>query len=136
MFNYWEYKREILALHPVRKFVFLTCPDGGIGRRVGLKHQCPQGHAGSTPALGTQRDQDYFRSLFLRLPAFIVQYRSQSSDSARLFSLPPRVLFNHNMVHMFHNLKTFTLYDRLAILLEVVDHVKTGPRNPKKTEKT
>ena len=29
-------------------------PDGGIGRRVGLKHQCPKGCAGSTPAPGTQ----------------------------------------------------------------------------------
>ena len=29
------------------------CPGGGIGRRVGLKHQWPQGRAGSTPALGT-----------------------------------------------------------------------------------
>ena len=30
-----------------------TSPDGGIGRRVGLKHQCPKGCAGSTPAPGT-----------------------------------------------------------------------------------
>lgn len=29
------------------------CPDGGIGRRAGLKHLWPQGRAGSTPALGT-----------------------------------------------------------------------------------
>src|SRR6267378_4428127 len=26
---------------------------GGTGRRVGLKNRCPQGRAGSTPALGT-----------------------------------------------------------------------------------
>ena len=32
-----------------------TSPDGGIGRRVGLKHQCPKGCAGSTPAPGTTR---------------------------------------------------------------------------------
>ncbi len=36
---------------------FLPCysmrPDGGIGRRVGLKHQWPQGCAGSIPAPGT-----------------------------------------------------------------------------------
>ncbi len=30
-----------------------SSPDGGIGRRVGLKHQCPKGCAGSTPAPGT-----------------------------------------------------------------------------------
>ena len=29
------------------------CPDGGIGRRAGLKHQWIHLHAGSTPALGT-----------------------------------------------------------------------------------
>ena len=31
----------------------IGCPDGGIGRRAGLKHLWPQGRAGSTPALGT-----------------------------------------------------------------------------------
>ena len=31
-------------------------PDGGIGRRAGLKHQWPQGCAGSTPAPGTERN--------------------------------------------------------------------------------
>ena len=28
---------------------------GGTGRRVGLKNRCPQGRAGSTPALGTMQ---------------------------------------------------------------------------------
>ncbi|GEM_PF-5941637 len=31
------------------------CPDGGIGRRAGLKHQWIHFHAGSIPALGTQK---------------------------------------------------------------------------------
>jgi hypothetical protein len=31
----------------------IGCPDGGIGRRAGLKHLWSQGRAGSTPALGT-----------------------------------------------------------------------------------
>jgi hypothetical protein len=31
----------------------MTGPDGGIGRRAGLKHLWSQGRAGSTPALGT-----------------------------------------------------------------------------------
>jgi hypothetical protein len=30
-------------------------PDGGIGRRAGLKHQWIHFHAGSTPALGTRK---------------------------------------------------------------------------------
>ncbi len=33
--------------------VFTTSPDGGIGRRAGLKHQWIHFHAGSIPALGT-----------------------------------------------------------------------------------
>lgn len=28
-------------------------PDGGTGRRAGLKHQCLHWHAGSSPARGT-----------------------------------------------------------------------------------
>ena len=31
------------------------CPDGGIGRRAGLKHQWGNTCAGSTPALGTTK---------------------------------------------------------------------------------
>ena len=38
-----------LPLHPLRS------PDGGIGRRVGLKHQWGNTRAGSTPALGTKQ---------------------------------------------------------------------------------
>ncbi len=30
-----------------------ACPDGGIGRRAGLKHQWIHFHPGSTPGLGT-----------------------------------------------------------------------------------
>ena len=30
-------------------------PDGGIGRRAGLKHQWIHFHPGSTPGLGTQK---------------------------------------------------------------------------------
>ena len=31
------------------------CPDGGIGRRVGLKHQWIHFHPGSIPGLGTSK---------------------------------------------------------------------------------
>ena len=31
------------------------CPDGGIGRRAGLKHQWIHFHPGSTPGLGTNK---------------------------------------------------------------------------------
>jgi hypothetical protein len=32
------------------------CPDGGIGRRAGLKHQWQQCCAGSIPAPGTEKE--------------------------------------------------------------------------------
>mgnify|MGYP003295858986 CR=1 FL=1 len=34
---------------------FKRCPDGGIGRRAGLKHQWIHFHPGSTPGLGTKK---------------------------------------------------------------------------------
>ena len=36
-------------------FAAPNCPDGGIGRRAGLKHQWIHFHAGSIPALGTRK---------------------------------------------------------------------------------
>ena len=42
-------------------------PDGGIGRRAGLKHQWIHFHPGSTPGLGTKKD----RLLIERLTAFL-----------------------------------------------------------------
>ena len=35
------------------------CPDGGIGRRVGLKHQWIHFHPGSIPGLGTRKKAKY-----------------------------------------------------------------------------
>ena len=42
MFNFASLESDLTA-----------CPDGGIGRRAGLKHQWLQGCAGSIPAPGT-----------------------------------------------------------------------------------
>ena len=39
-------------------------PDGGIGRRAGLKHQWSNIRAGSTPALGTEKRILVLRVLF------------------------------------------------------------------------
>ena len=36
------------------RILYDYCPDGGIGRRAGLKHQWQQCCAGSTPAPGTE----------------------------------------------------------------------------------
>lgn len=41
------------------------CPDGGIGRRVGLKHQWIHFHPGSIPGLGTRKRAKYLTSKYL-----------------------------------------------------------------------
>ena len=41
------------------------CPDGGIGRRAGLKHQWSNIHPGSTPGLGTSKEKVKQLSPFL-----------------------------------------------------------------------
>ncbi len=46
------------------------CPDGGIGRRVGLKHQWTQVRAGSIPAPGTEYKRITGSSLVVRLFAW------------------------------------------------------------------
>ena len=43
------------------------CPDGGIGRRAGLKHQWGNTCAGSTPALGTEAESQYQLRLLFHL---------------------------------------------------------------------
>ena len=40
------------------------CPDGGIGRRVGLKHQWIHFHPGSIPGLGTKKERSFTSLLF------------------------------------------------------------------------
>src|SRR6185312_14037030 len=42
-----------LQLFPLKQFAERLRPDGGTGRRMGLKIPGPQGHAGSNPAPGT-----------------------------------------------------------------------------------
>ena len=42
-----------------------ACPDGGIGRRAGLKHQWIHFHPGSTPGLGTKKKAKYLRIQYL-----------------------------------------------------------------------
>ena len=41
------------------------CPDGGIGRRVGLKHQWIHFHPGSIPGLGTRNPDNQYCQDFL-----------------------------------------------------------------------
>ena len=46
-------KMPTFATH-LRNGQMTECPDGGIGRRAGLKHQWIHFHPGSTPGLGTK----------------------------------------------------------------------------------
>jgi hypothetical protein len=49
-------QKMIFSICPSQKINYLCTrksPDGGIGRRAGLKHQWIHFHAGSIPALGT-----------------------------------------------------------------------------------
>ena len=46
--DYLSYSKSVFIFAPH------LSPDGGIGRRAGLKHQWINLHAGSIPALGTK----------------------------------------------------------------------------------
>ena len=48
------------------------CPDGGIGRRAGLKHQWIHFHPGSTPGLGTGKPPELLKASNLGGFLFIV----------------------------------------------------------------
>ena len=47
----WMFEENFILLHRNS----MKCPDGGIGRRAGLKHQWSKIHPGSTPGLGTMK---------------------------------------------------------------------------------
>ena len=51
----WIFEIKSLPLHRQRQ----KSPDGGIGRRAGLKHQWSNIHPGSTPGLGTRKRVKY-----------------------------------------------------------------------------
>ena len=48
------------------------CPDGGIGRRAGLKHQWIHFHPGSTPGLGTEEGEGFKAFSFFCVACFSV----------------------------------------------------------------
>ena len=49
--------KALVRLQKNTYFCIRVCPDGGIGRRAGLKHQWIHFHAGSIPAPGTLQMQ-------------------------------------------------------------------------------
>ena len=48
------FQGRLANMEKSRIFALAIRPDGGIGRRAGLKHQWIHFHAGSIPALGTK----------------------------------------------------------------------------------
>lgn len=66
------------------------CPDGGIGRRVGLKHQWIHFHPGSIPGLGTRKRVKYLQIkyltlFFLYICSQFVPIRLGSTSSCTIF---------------------------------------------------
>ncbi len=49
--------KKFVGIKKVLPLQTQTSPDGGIGRRAGLKHQWIHFHAGSIPALGTKKSR-------------------------------------------------------------------------------
>ena len=56
------------------------CPDGGIGRRVGLKHQWIHFHPGSIPGLGTKMERSFTSLLFSFIYLIIYTHLSLHID--------------------------------------------------------
>ena len=56
--NIWQNtKKSYLCIRNQEITLESKCPDGGIGRRAGLKHQWIHFHPGSTPGLGTKKEK-------------------------------------------------------------------------------
>jgi hypothetical protein len=53
-------------------FKFSSCPDGGTGRRVGLKNQWGNSRAGSIPAPGTVKKLSVIESFFYSLSIVLI----------------------------------------------------------------
>ena len=71
----WVPKREFRCCKKI-----LSCPDGGIGRRAGLKHQWIHFHPGSTPGLGTKKER-VFRTFSFFVMCLLFLYLSGSLKS-------------------------------------------------------
>ena len=66
-----------------------TCPDGGIGRRAGLKHQWIHFHPGSTPGLGTEAEKvEELSPLFFSTPLTYWDQRKRGQSEKDIFGAP------------------------------------------------
>ena len=59
--NIWKIRKMFISCTAIKEKHIPddSCPDGGIGRRAGLKHQWSNIHPGSTPGLGTRKKAKY-----------------------------------------------------------------------------
>ena len=90
------------------------CPDGGIGRRAGLKHQWINLHAGSIPALGTRwRSQALSPPfLFLFAPIYVECFRgSGKSEGKRGRGIKKRISLEMvDIIKLITNKTTIVLF--------------------------
>ena len=69
------------------------CPDGGIGRRAGLKHQWSNIHPGSTPGLGTSKEK------VIQLSPFFIPFKFMGLSWAYPKQVPDSVASSLNACH-------------------------------------
>ena len=86
-------------------------PDGGIGRRAGLKHQWIHFHPGSTPGLGTEAEKvEILSPLFfstprnsLVIPKFALIFIVRVGLSLKPWGIALKFLFLHHENILFPN---------------------------------
>ena len=86
-----SFKNKLYLCIAFERQSYGKCPDGGIGRRVGLKHQWIHFHPGSIPGLGTNRKLSIEQSLlsffiYSTFPTFFLTNAKRYSSKS-LFSL-------------------------------------------------
>ena len=79
-------------------------PDGGIGRRAGLKHQCIHFHPGSTPGLGTEAEKvEILSPLFFSTPRNSLVIPKFARLSLKPWGIALKFLFLHHENILFPN---------------------------------
>ena len=105
-----------VRLNPI--FAAVTSPDGGIGRRAGLKHLCLHGHAGSTPALGTKVKVLVIRGLFHYMASVYILYSGKANRYYVGASENLEKRLDYHLTGIFKNSYT-TKYDDWEIFFEI-----------------
>ena len=81
-----------------------TRPDGGIGRRAGLKHQWIHFHPGSTPGLGTEAEKvEILSPFFFSTPRNSLVIPKLGGLSLKPWGIALKFLFLHHENILFPN---------------------------------